>query len=52
MTKHIGITANTPEELAEAMNKVGQENNVFASQTHVNSISDCLIYTAICFAKD
>ena len=53
MTKHIGVTANSVEELAEKMNKVGEDNNVFASQTHVTAaLEGCVIYTAICFAKD
>ena len=52
MTKHIGVTANSVEELAEKMNKVGEDNNVFASQTHVNVNNNTVFYTAICFAKD
>ena len=52
MTKHIGITANSEEELAEKMNEVQQNYNVFASQTHVTVVADCLIFSAICFAKD
>lgn len=50
-TKNIVKECNSAEELEKVMNEINEENNVFATQTHINSVADCLVYTAVFFCR-
>jgi hypothetical protein len=50
-TKNIVIEVATPEQLQVAMNEVNDAEDVFATQTHVTSTPDGVIYTAVFFCK-
>ena len=52
MTKHFIRTAHNAATFEAEMDKVSKEQNVFASQTHVNLVNGSLVYTAVIFAKD
>ena len=59
-TKNIVLECNSAEELEQALNKVNEEENVFATQTHIkvyNTIGDdgkefqAILYVAVLFVR-
>jgi len=52
MTKHILVQKDDINIFKAELDRLNKVNNVFATQTHINLVSEKLIYTGILFCKD
>ena len=50
-TKYICVTANSAEEFQDKLNKIDEENDVFATQTHAMHPDYTYTYMAVCFCR-
>jgi len=50
-TRHIVIEETNRESFQIALNDVSNNNNVFATQTHVTTQTGILLFHAVCFIR-